>query len=103
MDRFEEMFGTDKCGNTVKDVVVGEDRAQELLLGLDIVRQSLFPGRRFAHRPDRCNVRHVCPPFGYRVCAIALAQGNVEIAVDRLWIRLEAQDIGAGGAGLSID
>ncbi len=41
VDGIVEMLGADQRGDAVIDVVVGQDHAQKLLFGLDIVRQSL--------------------------------------------------------------
>jgi hypothetical protein len=44
VDGVEEMLGLYQRGQAVKDIVVGEDRAKELLLGLDVVRQDFGLG-----------------------------------------------------------
>ena len=41
VDGVEEMLGLDQRGDAVIDIVVGQNRAQKLLLGLDIVRQDV--------------------------------------------------------------
>ena len=41
MDRVEEMLGFDKVGDAVIDLVVRQDRAEKLLLGLDRMRQNI--------------------------------------------------------------
>jgi hypothetical protein len=38
----EEMLGLDDRRDAVEDIVVGQDRAQKLLLGLDVVGQKRF-------------------------------------------------------------
>ena len=46
VDRVVEMFCLHEAGDAVIDIVIGQDRAQKLLLGLDIMRQDLgFGGR----------------------------------------------------------
>jgi hypothetical protein len=46
MHRIEEMLGLHQGGDTVEDIVVGQDRAQKLLLGFDVVGQRIGFGAR---------------------------------------------------------
>ena len=49
MDRLEEMLRLEKVGDAIERLVVDEDRAQQRLLGLDIVRGGAI-GRRGVRR-----------------------------------------------------
>ncbi len=62
VDRFEEMLALHQAGDAVVDVVVGQDRAEQLLFGLDVVRKRILSGR-VLDRADRRYVVHDCPPF----------------------------------------
>src|SRR5579862_3321249 len=53
MDRLEKVFGLKKVRNAIKRLVVDENRTQQGLLGLDIVRRR--PERGFRGRLLACN------------------------------------------------
>ena len=63
VDGIEEMFGLHQGGDAVIDIVVGQDRAEKLLLGLDVMGQKVPLGsrrkgrRQGAQRGDICHGR----------------------------------------------
>ena len=62
MDRLEEMLGLHQRRDTVVDVVIRQNGAEQLLFGLDIMRKRVVL-RRVRDRAERRYIVHHCPPF----------------------------------------
>ena len=58
----EEMFGPHQRRNAVIDIVVGQDDAQQLLLGFDVMGQDVGFGHHRHGRTDRRHFIHHCCP-----------------------------------------
>jgi hypothetical protein len=62
MDPVAAMLRPDDLCNPVIDIVVGQDHAKQLLLGLDVVGKDVGPGRHRHSRTDRRHFIHRCFP-----------------------------------------
>ena len=60
MDRLKEMSGLEKVGDAVERLVIHQNRSQQRLLRLDIVRGGAIAGLRLVREDAGRRLRHDC-------------------------------------------